>query len=87
MTASLQALAIAFACPVCFRVEDDATAAGVRAAVLVLMTVTVLVLAGFAAFILRWRRGTYLFSTDLARSRPVPDRAESVENRYVPLEP
>ena len=67
MTSSLHSLAIAFACPICFRVEDGATAAGVRAAVIVLMAVTVLVLCGFAAFILRWRRGTYQFYTEFAR--------------------
>ena len=55
---SLQMFALAFACPVCFRVEDGAAADGVRAAVIVLLTVTVVVLSGFAAFIVRWWRGT-----------------------------
>jgi hypothetical protein len=47
----------AFACPVCFQVEDSAAAQGVRAAVLVLVGVTVTVLSGFGAFVWRfWRR-------------------------------
>ncbi|HET9369553.1 MAG TPA: hypothetical protein VFO19_04875, partial [Vicinamibacterales bacterium] len=59
---SWSALVIAWACPVCFRVEDGATADGVRAAVIVLMSVTLAVLSGFAAFIARWYRGTEPFS-------------------------
>ena len=43
--------ATAWACPVCFRMEEGPVTAGVRAAVVVLMTVTVAVLAGFAIFI------------------------------------
>jgi hypothetical protein len=39
------------ACPVCFRMEEGPVTAGVRAAVIVLMTVTVSVLTGFAIFI------------------------------------
>ena len=53
---SWSALLLAWACPVCFRVEDGATADGVRAAVIVLMSVTVVVLAGFGLFIARWYR-------------------------------
>jgi hypothetical protein len=41
------------ACPVCFQIEDDRTAAGVRAAVIVLMSVTGIVLAGCGVFIRR----------------------------------
>jgi hypothetical protein len=43
--------AITWACPVCFRMEEGPVTAGVRAAIVVLMTVTVSVLAGFAVFI------------------------------------
>ena len=39
------------ACPVCFRIEEGPVTSGVRAAVLVLIAVTVGVLAGFAVFI------------------------------------
>ena len=38
------------ACPVCFRFEESAVTDGVRAAVLVLIGVTVVVLAGFVRF-------------------------------------
>lgn len=41
------------ACPVCFQIDDGHAAAGVRAAVLVLMGVTVVVLGGFGVFIRR----------------------------------
>jgi heme/copper-type cytochrome/quinol oxidase subunit 2 len=41
----------ALACPICFRVEESATTDGLRAAVLVLVGVTVVVLGGFARFI------------------------------------
>ncbi|HYN10268.1 MAG TPA: hypothetical protein VES67_22975 [Vicinamibacterales bacterium] len=41
----------AWACPVCFRMEDGPVADGVFAAVLVLMGVTSSVLVGFAVFI------------------------------------
>jgi hypothetical protein len=46
----------AFACPICFQVEDANTVAGVRAGVIVLMSVTVVVLSAVAAFSIRvWR--------------------------------
>ena len=41
----------ALACPVCFQVEQGPLTSGVRAAVIVLMAVTVSVLSGFAFFI------------------------------------
>ncbi len=41
----------AWACPVCFRMEEGPVTDGVRAAVVVLMAVTSTVLAGFAVFI------------------------------------
>jgi hypothetical protein len=44
------------ACPVCFQVEPDATTAGVHAAVMTLVAVTVGVLAGFGVFIARFVR-------------------------------
>ena len=48
--------AAALACPICFQVEDANTVAGVRAGVIVLMTVTVVVLTAVAAFSIRlWR--------------------------------
>jgi heme/copper-type cytochrome/quinol oxidase subunit 2 len=46
----------ALACPVCFRIEEGPVASGVRAAVLVLIAVTVGVLTGFAVFIARFVR-------------------------------
>ena len=50
--------AVAFACPVCFRMEEGPVSDGVRAAVVVLMGVTVTVLAGFAFFIRGFVRRT-----------------------------
>lgn len=41
------------ACPICFQIEQGPVTAGVRAAVIVLMSVTVTVLAGFGVFIRR----------------------------------
>jgi len=44
------------ACPICFQVEDTQTINGVRAGVIVLMSVTVVVLSAVAAFSIRiWR--------------------------------
>jgi hypothetical protein len=52
----LAAGATALACPICFQVEDANTVAGVRAGVIVLMSVTVVVLSAVAAFSIRiWR--------------------------------
>jgi hypothetical protein len=42
---------VALACPICFRVEENATTDGARAAVLVLIGVTIVVLGAFARFI------------------------------------
>jgi hypothetical protein len=42
----------ALACPVCFRVEENATTHGAQAAVLVLIGVTTVVLGAFARFII-----------------------------------
>jgi hypothetical protein len=48
--------ATALACPICFQVEDTQTINGVRAGVIVLMSVTVVVLTAVAAFSIRvWR--------------------------------
>ena len=58
VAAALVALfpAVALACPICFQVEDANTVAGVRAGVIVLMSVTVVVLTAVAAFSIRlWR--------------------------------
>ena len=44
------------ACPICFQVEQGPVTSGVRAAVVVLMAVTVSVLAGFAVFIVNFAR-------------------------------
>jgi hypothetical protein len=65
--------ATALACPVCFQMTDSAEAQGVRAAVFVLVGVTIGVLAGVGTFILRaWRRmntaGDMLISRDEGRS-------------------
>lgn len=47
---------LVLACPICFQVEDANTVAGVRAGVIVLMSVTVVVLSAVAAFSIRiWR--------------------------------
>jgi hypothetical protein len=46
------------ACPICFQVDDGPATAGIRAAVVVLGGVTVSVLTGFAAFIVRFVRRT-----------------------------
>ncbi|HEY6357424.1 MAG TPA: hypothetical protein VIX35_04230 [Vicinamibacterales bacterium] len=43
-----------FACPICFQVEEGPVTAGVRAAVVVLIGVTVGVLAGFGVFVARF---------------------------------
>jgi hypothetical protein len=43
--------ATAWACPVCFRMEEGPVTDGVRAAIVVLIGVTTSVLAGFAVFI------------------------------------
>jgi hypothetical protein len=52
----LVAPSVALACPICFQVEDANTVAGVRAGVVVLMSVTVVVLTAVAAFSIRlWR--------------------------------
>jgi hypothetical protein len=58
MVCALIALADAtvHACPICFQVEDTNTVNGVRAAVLVLMGVTSVVLVGFAGFAARLMR-------------------------------
>jgi hypothetical protein len=42
------------ACPVCFQVEAGPVTAGVRAAVVVLIGVTLGVLAGFGVFVARF---------------------------------
>ena len=86
----LVADAAVHACPVCFQFEDGATTAGVRAALLVLLSVTVAVLAAVGAWCAH--RGSLVFSTDPAL--PVPEApsvssgtglAGSVENTNDPL--
>ena len=47
----LAAHEVALACPICFRVEENATTDGARAAVLVLVGITAVVLGAFARFI------------------------------------
>jgi hypothetical protein len=44
------------ACPICFRMDEGPVSDGVRAAVIVLMTVTVAVLGCFGAFVVRLAR-------------------------------
>jgi glycerol-3-phosphate acyltransferase PlsY len=47
---------ITHACPICFQAEDTQTINGVRAGVIVLMSVTVAVLTAVAVFAIRvWR--------------------------------
>jgi len=41
------------ACPICFQIEQGPVSDGVRAAVVVLMAVTVVVLTGFGMFVKR----------------------------------
>ena len=86
----LAADAAVHACPVCFQFEDSATTAGVRAALIVLLSVTVAVLAAVAAWCVT--RGPLVFSTDPAL--PVPEApsvssatglAGSVENANGPV--
>lgn len=48
--------AVLAACPVCFQIEDGPVSDGVRAAVVVLMGVTVSVLGGFAVCIVKFVR-------------------------------
>ena len=43
----------ALACPICFRMDDGPMADGVRAAVVVLMAVTICVLGCFGRFVVR----------------------------------
>ena len=47
----LAASEVALACPICFRVEENATTDGALAAVLVLVSVTTVVLGAFGRFI------------------------------------
>ncbi len=44
------------ACPICFRVEENATTDGLQAAVLVLVGITTLVLGACGAFVVRFAR-------------------------------
>jgi hypothetical protein len=48
----------AWACPVCFQVDESEVTRGVQAAVLVLVGVTTGVLSGFGVFIARFVRRT-----------------------------
>jgi len=45
-----------FACPICFRVEENATTDGVLVAVFVLLGVTTVVLGAFGTFVVRLAR-------------------------------
>lgn len=56
MALLLAAPAAAWACPVCFQVEENEVTRGVQAAVLVLVGVTSGVLSGFGVFIARFVR-------------------------------
>jgi hypothetical protein len=86
------------ACPICFQIDPGPVTDGVRAAVLVLVGVTVTVVGGCAWFMARVMRvgGRVCFPQirpqggqgsvgHLTLERPVPQTAESVENRPVPL--
>ena len=48
--------AVAHACPICFQIEDAHVTSGIRAAVGVLMAVTVTVLAPVVVFAVRFAR-------------------------------
>ena len=50
------AAAVALACPICFQFDQGPVTSGVRAAVLVLVGVTTIVLAGFVRFAIRVAR-------------------------------
>jgi hypothetical protein len=52
----LGADAVLAACPICYRIDDGPTSAGIRAAVVVLVAVTGAVLGGFGIFIARFVR-------------------------------
>jgi len=52
------ASSIAFACPVCFQMEEGPVSQGVRAAVFVLMGITVCVLGVFGRFVIRLARAS-----------------------------
>jgi len=66
---------LVIACSVCFQVEHNATTDGLRAAVVVLIAVTVCVLIGFAAFIHRLARSAALES----HGTPEPQNAGTPE--------
>jgi hypothetical protein len=66
------------ACPICFQVEEGPVTAGVRAAVVVLIGVTVGVLAGFGVFV-----GRFVVRSHAVR--PGSEGADTVEKRPVPL--
>ena len=55
---SYAASTIAFACPVCFQMEDGPVSEGVRTAVFVLMGVTACVLGVFGGFVIRLARAS-----------------------------
>ena len=60
----LAATATALACPICFQAEPNGTTDGVRAAVLVLVAITSVVLCGFAAFIVRFAKASQRMSLE-----------------------
>jgi hypothetical protein len=65
------------ACPICFQVEQGPVTDGVRAAVIVLMGVTVMVLVGFGVFVRRLVRVSNLSNPpnppfDFAQGGPNP---------------
>ena len=55
---------VVLACPVCFRLEEGPTAAGLRMAVSVLVGVTLTVLGGAALFVARMVRRSARVSID-----------------------
>lgn len=59
---------VALACPICFRVEESATTDGARAAVLVLVGVTTVVLGAFARFIVGFAKRERRQSEESSRS-------------------
>lgn len=64
--------ATVLACPICFRVEENATTDGVLAAVGVLLGVTAVVLGAFGTFVIRFARreaGSQVTRSQITRSQ------------------
>ena len=69
-----------FACPICFQIEQGPVTDGVRAAVFVLMAVTVVVLTGFGMFVARLARADRLAESTNPRNPGTLGTPEPVES-------